>query len=169
MKPLNGGARSKQVKTMNLNKEIIADMAQRPAFVNDYQANDAEGNQVTKHGIRLTKMENGQSVTLKITSDPNTWPEVQGQFGKSVLGFFEVSDGTPVSILINPQSKAAGRTGPLVKGQPAPAGKTLLARLCEFREGDIVNLSLEVKTIREPTPGKRADWRCFSVESAAFQ
>lgn len=148
---------------MNLTKAIIENKAQRPAFVNDYEGTDPEGNQVTKYGVRLTKMEDGQSVTLKLSSNPANWPEIEGKFGTSILGFFEASDGTPVSILINPKSKSKGRVGPLVKGQPAPAGKTLLARFKEFAEGDVLNISLEVKKMRDKTD----TWRCFSVEPVA--
>jgi hypothetical protein len=145
---------------MELNKAILENKAQRPAFVNDYTGKDEAGNAVQKHGIKLTKMDDGTSITLKLTSNPNEWPAIEGKYGVSYLGHFEVADGTPVSMFVTANQKSKGRVAPLEKGKPAPAGKTLLARFQEFTEGDVVKISLEVKKLKDKTD----TWRCFTVE-----
>lgn len=151
---------------MNLTKTILENKASRPAFINEYKGQDDNGQSVTKYGIKLPKLADGESLTLKLASNPADWPEIEGKFGVSYLGHFETSDGSAVSMFVTPTQKSKGRVGPLVKGQPAPAGKTLLARFREFNEGDIVQISLEVKKMREKTD----TWRCFTVEPVtAFQ
>lgn len=126
----------------------------RPAFITSRKAEDDDGKEITYYGVKLSKMANGDKLTLRLTSNPNEWKEYNGEYGPSYLGFFETVDGTPITCFVSPNNKTAGK------------GKTLLQRFREFNDGDVLTLGLEVKTVKAKGKGPVKTWKCFTLDAA---
>lgn len=139
---------------MELTKQTLENTTTRPAFINVAQKPNADGVLEDKFGVNLSEMKSGDSVTLKLTSDPLTWNDYGKTYGPSYLGFFEGSDGVKVTMFVAPNKKTTG------------IGKNLLQRFQELREGDVFTLTMTEKATKGPN-AKGATFKLYDVQTVA--
>jgi len=132
--------------------------AQSPAWIKTYVGKDIDANEETRYKIQLTEMKDGDSFTVRVSGNPSLdWQEYDGDFGTSVLAFFETEDGLKLSCFIR-----TGTSYQKTKG----LGKSLYQRLCEFADQDVISVTLHTRDSK--TKGRQPT-KIYVVEPSDFQ